>query len=325
MDDNKKKFGGFSDEDEQGKAPRARNRTVMLTPEIAGEMRSHLKGGQTGGGTEEIAPAEIEQAKQNIARSSQPVFRPAGQSPSANRPSQSLMQNQRPSAQIPPVTPVVAKPAEPEERFDFEAELEEPAEIKTPSTPLFREPVREPAREPVRPVIAEQPARPLSRPVSIPPVAEIEIEEPAEEVIVPVAKPALRPPVASKIPEIDPSEDHIHWVKESKLCGFLVSYDRNSNGEVFYLRAGRLVISSEKAGTGNIFLIKDESVSPMHAILRIASGSDIQVLDQLSESGTKIERSDGEVVELSGDKTDLHHGDKVSFGDRSFIVCLIGV
>jgi len=62
----------------------------------------------------------------------------------------------------------------------------------------------------------------------------------------------------------------------------------------------------------------------MHAIVRICEGGEIQVLDQLSEYGTKIMKADsGEEEELSGDKGSIGHGDMILFGKRKFHVCLV--
>jgi hypothetical protein len=71
-------------------------------------------------------------------------------------------------------------------------------------------------------------------------------------------------------------------------------------------------------------MLKDESVSMNHAILRISAHGEVQVLDQLSEFGTKIKRyGTDEEIELSGDKGNVEHGDVLSFGNRKFHVCII--
>ncbi len=106
--------------------------------------------------------------------------------------------------------------------------------------------------------------------------------------------------------------------------GFLVSYDNNKDGEFLPLRVGRLVVTSEPGASGNALFINEKSVSPMHAIIRIAQNGEVQILDQLSEFGTKIKRlHDNREEQLSGDKGDLGNGDMVWFGERSFIVCLV--
>jgi len=122
----------------------------------------------------------------------------------------------------------------------------------------------------------------------------------------------------------NPVTEYVVWVKESPIVGFLVSYDENPNGAVFELRAGRLIVTSESPGSGNFLVVQSESVSPMHAIVRIGKKGDLQVLDQLSEFGTRIVRVDSEEEEeLSGDKSSLEHGDVIYFGERKFHVCLV--
>jgi hypothetical protein len=115
------------------------------------------------------------------------------------------------------------------------------------------------------------------------------------------------------------------WARPSRIRGFLVAYDREANGEVFDLRVGRLIVTSEAAGSGSYLVLDDDTVSPMHAILKISDQGDvIQVLDQLSENGTTIvSYATGDVFELSGDKGEVGHGDTIAFGERRFQVCLI--
>lgn len=118
-------------------------------------------------------------------------------------------------------------------------------------------------------------------------------------------------------------ESGIVWTKETPVVGFLVSYDRDENGEVFVLRSGRIMISSQ-SGEANTLVVHDDSVSPMHAIMRITTEGEIQVLDQLSEFGTRILRKGGgEEEQLSGEKTSVGHGDVIRFGNRSFHVCTV--
>ena len=120
--------------------------------------------------------------------------------------------------------------------------------------------------------------------------------------------------------------EEIYWKNNTQLVGFLVSFDYEPNGSYLELRVGRLIVSSKFEGSGNCLVLQDESVSPMHAIMRITLGNSVQVLDQLSESGTRIQRAGGgEEQFLSGEKSTLSHGDVIVFGDRSFYVCLIRV
>lgn len=128
----------------------------------------------------------------------------------------------------------------------------------------------------------------------------------------------------SPVPQAGGSAKPATWTKETPIVGFLISFDTNPNGEVYELRTGRLMISSQPAGGSNCLLLKDDSVSPMHAIMRISANGEIQVLDQLSEFGTHIQRfGASEEKSLSGDKGNVEHGDVIKFGNRRFHVCVI--
>ena len=118
------------------------------------------------------------------------------------------------------------------------------------------------------------------------------------------------------------SGDFIRWSKTTPLTGFLVSFQDNPEGDYFVLRAGRLIVSSDDSAKGSLLFLKDETVSPMHAIIRVAE-KNVMILDQLSENGTSVKRVDGEQLELSGDKANLENGDEISFGDKTFKVCLL--
>lgn len=122
--------------------------------------------------------------------------------------------------------------------------------------------------------------------------------------------------------------EEIVWQTLTPLAGFLVSFDKNQLGDYVELRTGRLIVTSEREGSGNYLFIDDPSVSPMHAIMRVSVDGPTQILDQLSDNGTKIIRAatkDEEEKEemLSGEKSVLHHGDKIVFGDRKYEVCLL--
>jgi hypothetical protein len=122
------------------------------------------------------------------------------------------------------------------------------------------------------------------------------------------------------------SNEDIVWQKATPLVGFLISLNEENYGRYYELHAGRLVITSEPVAGGSYLLLKNETVSPMHAVLRIAMNGSLQILDQLSENGTKILRYDnGQELELSGDKAALNHGDVIQLGDCVFSVCLISL
>ena len=125
-------------------------------------------------------------------------------------------------------------------------------------------------------------------------------------------------------PATSNASEFVSWTKESPVIGFLVSYDVNPNGSVFELRSGRLIVTNVPSPGENSLVLKDTSVSSMHAIIRVAASGQIQVLDQLSEFGTKIKRADsGDEDTLSGEKSTVEHGDVLSFGSRNFHVCVV--
>ncbi len=111
--------------------------------------------------------------------------------------------------------------------------------------------------------------------------------------------------------------------KLTPIVGFLVSYDSNPTGEVLELRSGRWIVSSERTTDGNFLIVKDPTVSPLHAILKISDQGEIQVLDQLSEHGTIIKHPDGEDEQLAGSMGRIDHGDTIAFGKKCFHVCIV--
>jgi hypothetical protein len=135
---------------------------------------------------------------------------------------------------------------------------------------------------------------------------------------------ATKQPAAS--PSVYESEEpeQVFWKQLTPLVGFLVTFDHEPLGAYVELRSGRLIVTSEGEPSGNCLVIRDSSVSPMHAIMRVSAGSAVQILDQLSENGTRIKRAGTDEEELiSGEKSILGHGDVVMFGERRYHVCLL--
>lgn len=112
--------------------------------------------------------------------------------------------------------------------------------------------------------------------------------------------------------------------KLSRLVGFLVSYDSDEDGELCPLRFGRWLVSSQAVDQGSYILIEDETISPLHAIIRVGKEGRVQVLDQLSEYGTGVTKSgEEEEEEISGAMVEVQHGDTVRFGKRQFVVVMV--
>jgi len=123
----------------------------------------------------------------------------------------------------------------------------------------------------------------------------------------------------------DETREYVDWKKLGKLVGFLVSYVSDAMGRYVELREGRLLVTSGESSSDSALVIFDESVSPMHAIMRISADGTILILDQLSEHGTRIRRAEsGKVESLMGDKSTLCHGDVVIFGECEYHVVVMG-
>ena len=111
---------------------------------------------------------------------------------------------------------------------------------------------------------------------------------------------------------------------KTRLVGFLVSYDTDEIGQFFEIRAGRIIITSRPTEQGDFMLIRDESISPLHAILKATVDGKINILDQLSENGTYITKlGEAEEVDCSGVMSQIEHGDTLRLGSRSFTVCIV--
>jgi hypothetical protein len=110
----------------------------------------------------------------------------------------------------------------------------------------------------------------------------------------------------------------------TKIVGFLISFDSNPNGDVYEIREGRWLLTSKPTNHGEYILIEDESISPLHAIIKASSDGKLQVLDQLSEFGTAVTPSGAKKEqEVSGTMVSIGHADIIRFGKRNFMVCLV--
>ena len=361
MSEKKNKFGELDNVDDN-KALRARNKTVMLTPEIANEMRTRLSQGiHQSTGTEEINKDVINHAKE-VAKSA--GIRVPDKSKFDSLSPGSMFKNPVEDEKFGRLDTKLDLPIEEDEQsFEIPKEFSRPEDVRKAAynqsshneindsdqdideDHSFR--LGDIPRENASSTIPKEFSRPEDvRKAAYNQYSHNEIND-SEEYIeedhsfrsggtsareiassnipsrsIPQPKEAIKREAPVQPKKLN-TGDFIDWVKESPVCGFLVSFDKNPNGDVFNLHSGRLVVTSEAPSSGNVFYLDDESVSPMHAVLRISPKGEIQVLDQLSEAGTRIERLDGEVLELSGDKANLQHGDLLSFGQRTFKVCLI--
>lgn len=323
---------GFSEDADSSQANRARNRTMVMEGGRSHQIRSDLKALR-----EAKASGDLE-ARRRIEESLLDAFPGGAQDEPAEgdsfQPVESYedpfvdldVQESRPAEAASPIEelddifdlppePIVPATSDPEVALQREAS--DPFDVQEDLLDL---------REPEPPRSVPLSVGKIVRPSTFVPPTPVGIEEiPAvSEIHVPV-KEIFETSEPDKEVAMTSSHEQIFWKSEGRLIGFLVSFDHNPNGSYVELRPGRLIISCNKETSGSCLFIPDSSVSPMHAIMRVAEGGVLQVLDQLSEAGTRIRHANGGEEEfLSGDKANAAHGDVIFFGERKFHVCLLG-
>jgi hypothetical protein len=323
--DKKNQFG-----DLQENAPRARNRTVMLTPDITTQVRERLS--KKMGFEEQPVPENdiLEQFSNLEESSADSISLPFHASPEEvfEQEVQQASEEMQDFDQ-----PAYSEELAYEQKFQIDSDKS----INPISRQVFKVNSEEVQRsEPVAPESQDNDSE-LDA-FDTPTQAETPAQElaPQRRVIPVTPETAKRKTLSFNSAELldlrqesqsmkeDLGNIKVSWAKVTPIVGFFVSFDEDPNGEVLALRSGRLLVSSEKPTTGSFVVIKDESVSPMHAILRITEEGQIQILDNLSEHGTTIIRAqDGEELKLSGEKALLNHRDIVQIGARSFKVCIL--
>ena len=275
--DDKKDVTQNPSEGEGGMAPRARNRTVMLTPEMTGQLRSRM--------VRDALQREVDEGVQQHEEMQIP------ETSHSQQRSSPITQHSFASTEGASGGFLRPKEAETKSSWSHPQQIEDRLEASaqhTPAAPRYSSPSYSSS-------ILQDP--PMFN------TAQGLLQEQNEET--------------------EP-KDVVSYSKKSPIIGFLVAYDHDENGEVYELRAGRLMITSEQIAHGDYLLLHDETVSPMHAILRITAAGEMQLLDQLSEHGTKIKKLGvEEEEELSGDRCTVGHGDILTFGKRVFHVSMV--
>ena len=272
------KDAGGEDRNRNNSTSRARNRTVMLTPEMTGQVRALLYQDPE----EEAAPATTGGAKRDPLTELLPPM-------DWNRPPDSAAPSEEYNRDL------SSADAERNERPGSTGKIDTESVSEAMSAPNPDTPRRS------APAAQGQPS------FSVNPNARQAAATPA---------PAPRRPDAGRPkPQVAPT---------SRVVGFFVTFDKNKFGEVYEIRAGRWLITSRPTDHGEYILIDDETVSPLHAIVRATKDGKVQVLDQLSEFGTAVKKpGQEEELEVSGTMVTVDHGDMLRLGERHFVVCLI--
>jgi hypothetical protein len=284
-------------------ASRARNRTVMLTPEMTGQVRALLHQDPSAH-QPEAGSDPLEDFLPPLVDWDSPTDSPAngGAGFAAHEPvvdAEVTGYDDAPEEQLPAYDPMtmVAPPVRKEAPI-MSARPTAAAPTTVIETPREAEPVPAPAATPA-PQAAVAAARPQ---------ASFSVNTQARA---PRTPSGTRPTPASS-------------TGTTKIVGFLVSFDSDKNGEVYEIRSGRWLVTSRPTDHGEFILIHDETISPLHAILRATKDGKLQVLDQLSEFGTGVKKvGDDEEKEVAGGLEEVNHGDIVRFGERHFVICLV--
>jgi hypothetical protein len=298
-----KRFGGLpqgsSGSDKGGEekprsqgASRARNRTVMLTPEMTGQVRALLY----------QDPSEEPQASEDSRRDPINQLLP---------PVDWSRPDRAPASAPVPEAPREAV-AQSEQHDDYGRDLSPPidrdrSERGSSTGKIDTAPVQE--------ALSAQPEQRRS-PTLGGPGGGFSVNSANAR----PASPASAP-IGSRRFGMDPRKAA---APTSRIVGFLVSFDKEKNGEVHEIRAGRWLVTSRPTDQGEYLLIDDPSISPLHAIIRATKDGKIEVLDQLSEFGTEVVRTaTHEAIDAAGVRVSVSHGDVVRFGERAFVLCTV--
>ncbi len=110
----------------------------------------------------------------------------------------------------------------------------------------------------------------------------------------------------------------------ARIIGFLVSFDQIEGGEVFELRVGRWLVSSNPMSQKDTIIVEDDSISALHAVVKVLQKGEVQILDQLSENGTGVmKHGKSSEDDASHGVITISHGDVVRFGKRYFVYCAV--
>jgi hypothetical protein len=260
------RFGAGETEPKGNLASRARNRTVLLTPDAIGQVRASMNEEGVQDPMNELLPP-VSWDYQKPAGPGEEGFKTMDDAP-VSRPEGGEMPSRRATGKF--TTPL--GPSAPRA-----TPMAQTAVMQSPGFGAPAKSQKGPTSSNLRPSMQEQPQ----------------------------VQPRVNPP-------------------KSKVIGFLVSFDTDTLGEVFEIRAGRWLITSRPTDHGDFILINDETISPLHAIIRATGEGKVQVLDQLSEFGTGLFKAGTDTEEeIAGTMAAVNHGDTVRFGKRNFVVCMV--
>lgn len=302
QNDNRNKPEGFG-AGESMQSSRARNRTVMLSPEMTGQVRALLqtpvdetpvpKSDRSSSDSGFSIPISEESA------SSTGYIDPAREWQKADASNKTMVHRKKDMRRcsLDPlpnfglsVDPAPEMPAKSVLHGD-EARNGTVTSNRLATTELSRAVFADRKENPIVPPAFERPVGEISKPFAAKPVAE-------------------------------PTAIIEKKVAKSEIIGFLITFDKKREGEVFEVRAGRWLVSSRSADRDSEIVIEDDSISLSHAIIKAGSNGSVQILDQLSELGTGVIKQGSEHEDDASDgMIQLFHGDMLRLGKRYFVFC----
>jgi FHA domain len=114
------------------------------------------------------------------------------------------------------------------------------------------------------------------------------------------------------------------WTKGTRLIGWFISYDHNSDGQAYEIREGRCFLGNAPLHGSRTTVIEDSSIGSPHAVMAASRDHTVFLQDVFSPDGTYIQRSGDTREQRIDGPVMLQHGDWVQFGKTlRFQVCLI--
>jgi hypothetical protein len=109
---------------------------------------------------------------------------------------------------------------------------------------------------------------------------------------------------------------------EGELVGWFVNYERDSKGIATELRSGRFMVTQERLRSTDM-LIRHDTVSTPHCMVKALSGQGIELQDLMSENGTWLKRDGESNFHKHTDPVMVGNGDIVRFGSYEVLICLV--
>ncbi|HMO02428.1 MAG TPA: FHA domain-containing protein [Oligoflexia bacterium] len=110
----------------------------------------------------------------------------------------------------------------------------------------------------------------------------------------------------------------------NRLVGWLVSYQNNSQGDYYEIRTGRRIIGASQVADEKTIVIKENTISNLHAAINANLNNELIIQDLFSDYGTFVTKKGTSKEAKIEAPTKLEHGDWIKLGDKArYQICLI--